>query len=109
MFDLNTDELERDVRIGLSLVLCLILGSLAGCVYFVNLQPEKPIYKRCDVFKPPLLKPIPKVVVLTEKELNNSDLADTALVNNIKELREWGLETERQYSYALERHRESCN
>jgi hypothetical protein len=104
---------KTDLHIsGLVLVL-FMLFCVVGCVYIVN-SPERPlplgpiVTPICKPIVTPTLPAMPAPPVLTERELHDKSLSDDALVNNIKELREWGRGVTTQYQAAVQEQLASC-
>lgn len=89
------------------LIACLV----TGCVFIINnhIPSElKTQQLKCEKFEPPTLPSFPKVVRLTKEQLSNKDASDTALVNNINEFKQWGIEAQLLYDKAIEEHRRTC-
>lgn len=104
---------KTDLHIsGLVLVL-FMLFCVVGCVYIVNGPVRVPVVDSgtaplCKPIVTPTLPAMPAPPVLTERELHDKSLSDDALVNNIKELREWGRGVTTQYQAAVQEQLASC-
>lgn len=101
-----------ETKLGIFIFILLFAALGIGCVYIVNYPTsanESPVVKRlCNPVAVPYIPPIPPVVELTEKQLKQKVLSDDALVNNIKELREWGQLANQRYHAMIETQLASC-
>lgn len=111
MSSIVTEKADR-YKVGLMMAM-FIAFCVVGCVYIVN-SPERPIPMEpiivpvCKPIITPTLPAMPAPPVLTERELRDKSLSDDALVNNIKELREWGRGVTTQYQVAVQEQLASC-
>ena len=101
-----------ETKLSMFIFILLFAALGIGCVYIVNYPTsanESPVVKRlCNPVAVPYIPPIPPVVELTEKQLKQKVLSDDALVNNIKELREWGELANQRYQAMIESQLASC-
>jgi len=74
-----------------TLALALLVPTvIVGCVYIVSDSRTMGVIPSTCTNDPVIQwEPIPDVPSLTDKELANGELADTILVNKIKELRDY--------------------
>lgn len=96
----------------LCILLIILAFLLVGCVYIVNSPTDRPTdvaILKCPPFEMPVIRRLPEVVKVTDKDLAIHSNVDTMLINNIKDLREWGREIEMQYKNAVDAHRAKCN
>jgi hypothetical protein len=111
MSNIVTERVDRSI-VGLLMAMFLAF-CVVGCVYIVN-SPDRPIPMEpiivpvCKPIVSPALPPMPAPPVMTERELRDKSLSDDVLVNNIKELREWGRTATTQYQSAIREQLASC-
>lgn len=101
-----------ETKLGIFIFILLFAALGIGCVYIVNYPSGTngtAVVKRvCNPVTVPYIPPLPPVVELTEKQLKQKSLSDDALVNNIKELREWGQLANQRYQAMIETQLASC-
>lgn len=101
-----------ETKLGIFIFILLFAALGIGCVYIVNYPSSTngtAVVKRlCNPVTVPYIPPLPPVVELTEKQLKQKSLSDDALVNNIKELREWGQLANQRYQAMIESQLASC-
>lgn len=111
MSNIVTEKVDRYI-VGLMMVM-FIAFCVVGCVYIVNAPARIPTIEpttasACRPIVTPTLPPMPAPPVLTDRELHTKALSDDVLINNIKELREWGRSATAQYQTAIREQLASC-
>lgn len=101
---------ETCIFAGIIVVTGICVATITGCVYIVNNPEQKhadPVTLICPEYIPPTLKPLPSVVKITA-DMKTQSQKDDAVVGNIKELRDWGLATEKALTESVEKHKSRC-